>query len=213
MDNEKKEGTSMNTEIDRLMMLATEYAQRVAEPFVQKTGPLTVGESLLAIPEWDKARLALQGALEALVAAHPLSEQVLRQILAVVQRYLPPDGIDAQQAIGEIIKLIDPWPPVAERQMTTAKALVLAQAEDDGLWFIAERASEAYLQHALRALHAAVESDARVLSAPLAALETAPLTDDDISNIGVEVFGMDLYAGTDRHRFARAIEAHIRGER
>ncbi len=37
------------------------------------------------------------------------------------------------------------------------------QAEDDGLWFIAQHASEAYLQDALRKLHALIESE---LSAP-----------------------------------------------
>lgn len=37
------------------------------------------------------------------------------------------------------------------------RALVDAQAEDDGLWFAARRAPEAYLQQALRDLHAAVE--------------------------------------------------------
>lgn len=36
-------------------------------------------------------------------------------------------------------------------------ALVNAQAEDHGLWFAAQTASEAYLQQALRKLHAAVE--------------------------------------------------------
>ena len=35
--------------------------------------------------------------------------------------------------------------------------LVNAQAEDEGLWFIEEYAPEAYLQDALRKLHAAVE--------------------------------------------------------
>ena len=35
--------------------------------------------------------------------------------------------------------------------------LVNEQAEDDGLWFIAETAPEAYLQHELRRLHAKIE--------------------------------------------------------
>lgn len=35
--------------------------------------------------------------------------------------------------------------------------LVLEQAEDDGLWFVAETASEAYLQQELRRLAAAIE--------------------------------------------------------
>ena len=35
--------------------------------------------------------------------------------------------------------------------------MVLQQAEDDGLWFIAQTAPEAYLQQELRKLHASVE--------------------------------------------------------
>lgn len=37
------------------------------------------------------------------------------------------------------------------------KKLVSDQADDDGLWFIARYISEAYLQAALRKLHAAIE--------------------------------------------------------
>lgn len=37
------------------------------------------------------------------------------------------------------------------------KALVEEQANDDGLWFIAETVAEAYLQQALRRLHAVIE--------------------------------------------------------
>jgi hypothetical protein len=36
-------------------------------------------------------------------------------------------------------------------------AEVLEQAEDDGLWFIAETAPEAYLQEHLRRLHKLIE--------------------------------------------------------
>lgn len=36
-------------------------------------------------------------------------------------------------------------------------ALVNEQAEDEGLWFVAHTASEAYLQQELRRLHDAVE--------------------------------------------------------
>lgn len=35
--------------------------------------------------------------------------------------------------------------------------LAAEQAEDEGLWFIAETASEAYLQQGLRRLHHAIE--------------------------------------------------------
>ena len=37
------------------------------------------------------------------------------------------------------------------------RALVAEQANDDGLWFIAETAAEAYLQQELRRLHAVIE--------------------------------------------------------
>ena len=37
------------------------------------------------------------------------------------------------------------------------RAVVNEQAEDDGLWFIAETCAEAYLQHELRRLHAVIE--------------------------------------------------------
>jgi hypothetical protein len=36
-------------------------------------------------------------------------------------------------------------------------ALVAEQAEDEGLWFVAHTAPEAYLQAALRRLHAKIE--------------------------------------------------------
>lgn len=44
--------------------------------------------------------------------------------------------------------------------MGEASRLVNEQAEDEGLWFFARTAPEAYLQAALRRLHAAVEIDA-----------------------------------------------------
>lgn len=44
--------------------------------------------------------------------------------------------------------------------MSKLKELVNRQAEDDALWFQAQTATEAYLQQALRALHAAVEGAA-----------------------------------------------------
>lgn len=40
-----------------------------------------------------------------------------------------------------------------------ALALVAEQAEDEGLWFMAQTAPEAYLQQELRRLHAALEQE------------------------------------------------------
>lgn len=43
--------------------------------------------------------------------------------------------------------------------MTEALQLVEEQAKDEGLWFVAETAPEAYLQKALRNLHRVVEAE------------------------------------------------------
>jgi hypothetical protein len=42
-------------------------------------------------------------------------------------------------------------------RLRQAHQLVLEQAKDEGLWFIAETAPEAYLQQELRRLHEAIE--------------------------------------------------------
>ena len=36
--------------------------------------------------------------------------QALRNVLAAVQRYMPPDGPDAEDTLSEIIAIVDPWP-------------------------------------------------------------------------------------------------------
>lgn len=46
-----------------------------------------------------------------------------------------------------------------QQKLKYIEHIVLSQAEDDGLWFIAETAKEAYLQDHLGNLYAAIESD------------------------------------------------------
>lgn len=48
----------------------------------------------------------------------------------------------------------------------TAHEIVQEQAEDEGLWFVAESISEAYLQNALRELHRAIEGEIPVNPPP-----------------------------------------------
>jgi hypothetical protein len=51
----------------------------------------------------------------------------------------------------------------ADRVPTDAvRALLAEQAADEGLWFIAQTAPEAYLQQELRRLHAVIEGEASV---------------------------------------------------
>lgn len=45
-------------------------------------------------------------------------------------------------------------------EQKSPREIVDEQAEDEGLWFVARTAPEAYLQQELRRLHAAVEADA-----------------------------------------------------
>ena len=44
-------------------------------------------------------------------------------------------------------------------RLAEAEHVCKEQAEDEGLWFVAETITESYLQSALRRLHAAVEGD------------------------------------------------------
>jgi len=46
-----------------------------------------------------------------------------------------------------------------EAKLKVLKELTSRQAEDDGLWFEAATAPEAYLQQELRKLHAAIEDE------------------------------------------------------
>lgn len=47
----------------------------------------------------------------------------------------------------------------AEAVIEAAQACVNEQAEDEGLWFVAETAPEAYLQQELRRLHSVIEAN------------------------------------------------------
>jgi hypothetical protein len=46
-----------------------------------------------------------------------------------------------------------------EARLASIKALVDKQAEDDGLWFLADHAAEGYLQQELRKLHLLIEDE------------------------------------------------------
>tara|TARA_R110000868_G_scaffold298_5_gene2480 strand:- start:311 stop:721 length:411 start_codon:yes stop_codon:yes gene_type:complete len=50
-----------------------------------------------------------------------------------------------------------------EETIAVQLALVHRQAEDDGLWFVAQTAPEGYLQQELRRLHSAIEANAASL--------------------------------------------------
>jgi hypothetical protein len=63
----------------------------------------------------------------------------------------PSDTVESVRQLA----LIRSSKPLGER----VRAIVEEQACDDGLWFIAEHVTEAYLQSELRRLHAAIEAE------------------------------------------------------
>lgn len=64
----------------------------------------------------------------------------------------------------------------------SARQIAAEQAEDDGLWFVAETATEAYLQQELRRLTAAVEAESAWMP-----IETAPKDSNVLLTDGVNV--------------------------
>ena len=76
--------------------------------------------------------------------------EALKQIEPILARMYGPQA--AELPPMQIVR-------AALAEPTTAQQVVSEQAEDEGLWFVAATASEAYLQQALRRLHAAVEGE------------------------------------------------------
>ena len=66
-----------------------------------------------------------------------------------LDRYDNDDGAVTWSSIATFVE--------AARLVVGAQRIVNEQAEDDGLWFVAVTAPEAYLQQELRRLHAAIE--------------------------------------------------------
>ena len=69
-------------------------------------------EGMYSLGWWDRAWKAAAPTPAAQAADSVLenAETALRKVLDVVQRYLPPDGPSIQDAMSEIIAIVDPWP-------------------------------------------------------------------------------------------------------
>lgn len=89
-------------------------------------------------------------------------------------------AIDASKAEAERDRL-SAAVAQAEAARGEAQRLVAKQAEDAGLWFIAERATEAYLQRALRRLHAIIERKSPAECAIAALRAAAPAAETEES--------------------------------
>lgn len=60
----------------------------------------------------------------------------LRSLLGIVQRYLPPDGPSANEALSEIIGLVDPWPLAVSWEI-----LPEPPAPAEAPWMVTDRAA------------------------------------------------------------------------
>ena len=88
-----------------------------------------------------------------------LSEKL--ELYAQLRHRICNGGSRGQQEVHDKLKkeLLTALAPSDPLLAATAMSLVNIQAEDEGLWFKAKTAAEAYLQQALRELHGAVEAD------------------------------------------------------
>jgi len=89
----------------------------------------------------NSALKKLEAALKERAAALESEEESYAQYLEAAKQ------LDEARAVGNEARSV----------LCFARAIMDEQAEDEGLWFRAETATEAYLQHALRRLHAAIE--------------------------------------------------------
>lgn len=76
---------------------------------------LRTASDLLARHGYTGCAEPLRAMSDVLLSTNPsppegMAEQALRQVLSVVQRYLPPDGPSAHDAMSEITAIVDPWP-------------------------------------------------------------------------------------------------------
>jgi hypothetical protein len=80
--------------------------------------------------------------------AHPEEWADWLQAQRNAQYFLTGEPCNGRNAVTPLERLIE------------IRTIVDEQANDEGLWFMAETAPEAYLQQALRRLHAAIEESA-----------------------------------------------------
>jgi hypothetical protein len=83
----------------------------------------------------------------------------LRVLESRLSGVLVDSGVVVREDLVESVRELVAERDAALTRVARLKALVNEQAEDEGLWFRAQTAPEAYLQRALRQLHAAIEGE------------------------------------------------------
>ena len=81
-----------------------------------------------------------------------IDRSVVQQALEALDKLYLPGELERVNAAITALR-------AALAQPSISQQVVDEQAEDEGLWFRAETAAEAYLQQELRRLHAAVEGE------------------------------------------------------
>lgn len=93
-------------------------------------------------------------------------DRVLQRVAELPDRTSPDDWPDAMLVTqdelrhilaDELAAVLQPHDKLVEPCWDQILGVVAYQAEDEGLWFVAQSASEAYLQQSLRLLHSTIE--------------------------------------------------------
>jgi hypothetical protein len=98
---------------DARPVAAPSDGEREARPLFDPNSPR---EGYVSDAEWAARR----------AAKTDTCEQRLRDVLAVVQEYLPPDGLDAEEAMSRITALVDPMPAAS-----AARSAEIQQLRED----------------------------------------------------------------------------------
>ena len=108
----------------------------------------------------------LQRAKDALAALRAEHKTYIQEIadLSEANDELTSERDRTQKVLEETVESMGNSIIRLEAERDAPLKLVAEQAEDEGLWFMAQTAPEAYLQQELRKLHAAIEGDAAMLT-------------------------------------------------
>lgn len=87
---------------------------KMPEPFGYVSDDKSGGYMRFQHAPFDEMHMLVHSTMQVYTAAdlEQVRQEAARQAmeLAVVCKYLPPDGIDAKEALSRIIAIVDPWP-------------------------------------------------------------------------------------------------------
>ena len=139
-----------------------------------------LAEARATISRQTKYAEAVAQAVDSFTPSHVGEQSVLMQIAHIVMGFHNEDSAGHYNMLCDIEKLISSLPSSSAQQNPEQRhsggvaELVDRQANDPSLWFAAQTAPEAYLQRALRELHAAIEGEVLSWKNPVSSGDNLP---------------------------------------